>query len=690
MAIFSDANWVRHSFLVNRRDLDDYDKDRRYYSSASAKFTDTTPGGNYPINPPYQFTSHADPKAIKVNITTGAPYQSRETQYMDPNDSARFGDGRGMGRYYSEAIDDNSQVIHMRFGVAKFNSLSPWFANAYDTNVGHLARTGETRGTIGYTLGRVFGFVVIYSFWELWALKKVADTVAAAARVAMNAPASKFYYIHHTMPLYWNAVTTIVNTIAVNKGIIPKWNTKKDEHGAVDQVDDNEREELHAAMPEIFDENGRIQIYGMANRAQRLARANYKKADEEAKRQNYSDLNQRYNAILEEEVANEGNTKSYDEYMNEWFASQALKPDTLKGDELPAAEPKPNAPGDLSVAEVNAAQDKDNASKSATGISKWELFWTNLTAELDDGSAFASFRVNSTGPVSETFTNNVEESELARKINNQSASARSTTFDFAGGNITDGAVGTMITAAKNLVTDVVAGTLDSLALNGLSMLAGAAFVDVPKHWASSVAQLPRANYTINLVSPYGNPVSQLLDLYIPLSMLLAGALPLATGKQSYTSPFLCEMFDKGRCQTRLGMIDSLTVTRGVGNLGFNNRGNAMAIDVTFSVIDMSSIMYMPIAEGFNIGRAALNKVTGGLSSVVGAAFDEDTAFTDYMNVLGALSLGDQIHYFRKMRLNVAKANAAADNFFTIPHFTNWLGDTPPVKLFEVFFKGTAR
>ena len=54
---------------------------------------------------------------------------------------------------------------------------------------------------------------------------------------------------------------------------------------------------------------------------------------------------------------------------------------------------------------------------------------------------------------------------------------------------------------------------------------------------------------------------------VPLSMLLAGALPKSTGKHSYDAPFLVEIYDKGKAQTRLGIIDSISITRGVGRLG---------------------------------------------------------------------------------------------------------------------------
>jgi hypothetical protein len=91
----------------------------------------------------------------------------------------------------------------------------------------------------------------------------------------------------------------------------------------------------------------------------------------------------------------------------------------------------------------------------------------------------------------------------------------------------------------------------------------------------------------------------MFNIYIPLAMIMAGALPLATGKQSYTSPFLCEVHDRGRLLTRLGIIDSLSITRGTSNLGFNNVGKAMSMEISFSVLDLSSIMSMPIRPSFS-------------------------------------------------------------------------------------------
>lgn len=51
-----------------------------------------------------------------------------------------------MGRKYSEAIDDNGQLIHMRFGLPQFNSLMTFFTGFYDSGASILSRTGRSPG----------------------------------------------------------------------------------------------------------------------------------------------------------------------------------------------------------------------------------------------------------------------------------------------------------------------------------------------------------------------------------------------------------------------------------------------------------------------------------------------------------------------------------------------------------------
>jgi len=675
--VFRDNQWIRQSFLVNSDSLESDDIIKRTFTTASLKFTDSALGGNFAINPPPQFTATADMNVKGV-----------------------FSTGYGMGRYYSEAIDDNAQVIHMRFGVPQFNSLTTFFTGFYDSPAGQLARTGRS-SDVFYMLGVAAGFIVSIISWKLLAVHLIGDAV----RFALQKPSSKFYYLKPTMPLYWNAVTTMVNQIAVNKGIVPRIGDNDIQGFGQKELNGNYEfgsdavMKLHEMIPEVINENGGIDVYAMSTRAQRLARKRMKIMQ---KKLNADGLDFDYKTKITE-IMNEALTdtapRSFLTYLKNWIitepsksVSQVANPGTGETSNASSSTTNdPNAPAAKNNETPNPPDENFSRNESA-----WGGFFEFARAELDDGGAFASFRVNSTGQINESFSNSVIESELSNKINGMSASARSTNFDFANGNISDGVIGKAVGAVISGVKDFVAGVGKGLEISGLATLNGAAFVDIPKHWHSSSASLPRANYTINLVSPYGNPISQMFNLYVPLTMLLAGALPLSTGKQSYTSPFLVELYDQGRCQTRLGMIDSISITRGTGNLGFDNAGHAMGIDVTFSVIDMSSIMHMPITQYFrfkNMMIAAGDAVGGeaGAAAMAGltGAFDDDTVFSDYMAVLSSIGLQDQIYSYRKLKLQLTNRIQAFKSWTSPAHFASFAGDTVPGRLLSALYKGTA-
>ena len=182
---------------------------------------------------------------------------------------------------------------------------------------------------------------------------------------------------------------------------------------------------------------------------------------------------------------------------------------------------------------------------------------------------------------------------------------------------------------------------------------------------------------MQLVSPYGNPISQMINIYIPMCMILAAALPLSTGKQSYTSPFLLELYDQGKAQTRLGIIDSLSFVRGTTNLGFSKNKNFMSVDVTFTVADLSSVMHMPLTSGFS-----LNPLKG--------IMDEDTVYTDYLHVLAAATLGQSIYPTRKLRDNLLVKWRSLEAWTSPARWAGIIHEKTPLGLIDMFVKGTDR
>ena len=229
------------------------------------------------------------------------------------------------------------------------------------------------------------------------------------------------------------------------------------------------------------------------------------------------------------------------------------------------------------------------------------------------------------------------------------------------------------------------GFAKGVGIDGIAALAGNAFADFPKHWDASSANLPRADYTIQCRSWSGNDITRFQRLFIVPAMLLAGALPLATGNSSYRSPFLCEVYSRGAVQIRLGIIDSLTITRGVGTLGWNKDRKPLGIDISFSVVDLSSLLYVPIAPGFS----PLD-ILDGAKSFSAKLFAEDTPYHDYMAVLSSMSLSSQIYQIPKLVRNLTRGVADFNSWFSVSHTANWFAGTTPGRIWSAFLKGTER
>ena len=663
-----DASWVRQSFMMSGKSSDPEFERWRLQTLASQKFTDTRLGGNFTINNLPQYTRYADIRVSGLNSVNQKATKGKQNNHL------------GMGRFYEEQVDRNASQIFMRFGVPAFQGMLSFFTSFYDGNASLLAREGRAPG-IMYYLGRAAGL-----YFTLPILPYIL--AGQFVKFIFQKPSSKYYYMKPTMPLYWNRCNYILNHLAVNMQLVPRVFGAND--GATPQeegvaVSKDLLEYAHTMAPDIFRKNGGIDIYAVANKAQRMADARYNQMIDLAEQARdakdlQAKLKEHETTLIvtpEPRFQDKGDKTGMMLYLEDYhngpagnmnYAHKEALANTVNTDASQLqAEKAPGSEGekqpDESVAyqkelrsKYRANPNDPNNPTTEPGYGDEPSFWDSYFANRRDGSDFIGFKVDFPGTVSESFSSSTKESEMASKINGMSSSARSARFDFSDGNTGIG----MLDGAMQGLRDVVTGALDQMHVSGLLSLAGSALVDFPKQWESSSASMPSASYTIELRTPYGNPLSRFMNLYVPLACLLAAALPISTGKQSYTSPFLCEMYHRGRNQIKMGMITSLSITRGTGNLGFNNRGEALGIDVSFEITDFSSIMHMPIDASF-------------------LSFDEDNAFTDYMAVLGNLSIADQVYSLRKLAINLTRKREQIDTFFSRAHFAlaldnTWIGN----------------
>ncbi len=668
-----DGSWVRQSFITYQTPLDErrtgvllapQDRYNRSFSTAILKYTDSSPGGNKMINPPPQFTRYADihPPRLAGDTPEVGVHTPKNHQTL------------GQGRYYSESIDDNSQVIHMRFGIATFTSLTTFFTGFYSGNLAAMARGARFTDDFVTKWATRVGNVIGLAISPLFIVPIAIMMLGSMARFFMNSPSSKFYTLKPAMPLYWNAVTSIVNQLAVNSGLSSQVNTDTAKlllKGGTGTTDLKRNEIMNVVgqfLPKgLLQNDGSINVYSIANRTNRMEMQYQKRLAEAfanaAPDASWFDVVRR--AIAANPLDNfSDDAPNFQNYMSRFF-------NFLSFNKVTSTEDAKNATFEKDVKAKGYNEKGDRYNGEAATPPGWSDYFV---ANANDGSEWVSYRVDYTGPASEHFDNSVTESSLASKINSMSRSSRDTRFNLADGNT--GVIG--VDQVISAVRGVVSGIAETVHVEGLFALAGSAFVDIPKHWNESSGSLNKSNYNITLISPYGNPVSRLFNIWLPLATLLAGALPLATGKQSHTSPFLVELHDRGRSISRLAIVDSMTITRGTSNLGFDREGNAMAIEVSFSVLDLSSVVAMPIHAGFDI----LNPLEG--------LFDDANAFTDYLMTLSGMKLTDTIHRVPLLKYQINKKLADMNSYFSAAHIGSYLSSMPGVQLLGAAMKGTDR
>lgn len=715
-----DRIWVRKSFLLSPEALTDADIAQRAMTSASLKFTDTTLGGNFVFNPPPQFCRYADINASRgAKSVVWAPSMGG-LMGAEPElglTKARMTNSRGMGRLYSEMIDDNGQVVTMRFGVPQYNSFVQFFGNFYDPTSSMLARTGRGPGFI-FTAFKLAGLALALP-WQ---------PVILAGRVYRrlgNIPASKFYYLKPTMHTYWNAVSTIANGIGLNLGITPMSMTKGQKGVMELETNDyssGELKKFHEAMPDFIAPDGTFDVRAIASRAQRLANVYNTRVRNKLDRFEATPANAA-NAAANEEALRKVFQEIHDEGLNN--AATISDPGSIsqsnyvqnyldiEGNSPTGADGKINTDMVEAATTPMGGDPKNGQSRGQYDIEgpdmayessgmpaeqgRWDKvvswgksFWEFHQAENRDGSAWVSFRVDYNSTQNESFSNATRPHDMAGQMNSMSQQNRTTRINFSEGNVGDGIIASAIEASVGAAKAAVLGLASGVQLAGLAALAGNALVDVPNIVDGSTAQLPRLDCTIQLRSPYGNKLALMRNIYIPLATLLAGVLPISHGSHAYGVPFLCEAYCQGRAAIRLGVIDNMTITRGTGNVGWNQDRQALGIDVTFSIVDLSTMLHMPISanmrtlgDGVVMGvGSAVNWLTNSekgseyASAIAPSTYDEDSAFTDYLAVLGSLSHPDMTYGTRRWYMNRMRT------------MRNWKDQFTPASMAQAFTYGT--
>lgn len=615
-----DENWVKTAFVLPKdKFTDETDLKNRYWTSAMGKFTDGRFGCNIGVNCFSQFTPYAD-------IPDKGRLQGREDLKLTENTG-----NLGMGGYWSQAFDDPEQIIYMRFGVPEFNNFFDFFTKAFNYGSSVLARTGRWPSFL-YDAANFIGTYIAVTAFPLIAVAVLAYQTADYFLFRQSA---KFYHMKPTMHLYWSAVNSLVNTLALNSGIYPRMmNMNADDTkrlGMPFKMDQENMDIYHRLAPDIFTVENYIDVFALANRAQRLA--NQLLEDE------FNALNQGtatdYLGYVKSEMTGDGrHTTRISDEKNHVPFSLLVNQFLMFGKYYDAPKKEVQVETDIRTANKEDTYDPLYSEGSFNNFKK------HLAAEFRSGGQFAVFRVAYTGATSESFSNSAVESDLSSKLNGMSSEFAHKRFTFGNGSAFGDVVQTMTGAATDVAMGLLSGATFGLA-DTIKGLLGEGFIEIPKHWQSSSASLPRAQYKLQLMAPYGNIISRIMKLFVPFAMIAAGAWPRSTGRQSYTGPFTCQLYDTGHVQIPLGMITEFSVTRGSGNVGFTTKGQPLSMEISFTVTDLSTILHMPLTAG---------KLFGPDPTMV----DEESTLTNYLAAVAGQTVFNQIFPMTKAKIRAAK------------------------------------
>ena len=652
-----DADWIGQAFLVNPLDLDDIDRYNRTWSTADLKFTDSSVGGNIVINPVPQPSRLTDPR-IRGRRRGG----KRVTLAYDVN--------VGMGPWYSETIDDNADILHLQFGVKEFNSLVTFWSRSVDYATSVIVNSG--RSPIAYTAGDWVGTAAVFTAFP--GLTIAIYGIKALLQLTSSDKAFAYYYMKPDMISFWKTANIMVTTFCLEAGILaPSFmtgNNLAERIGLPVQIDQDDLKEIKALLPNMFTKNNNIDLMFLAGRAQRLANAQLR---------------------IERNLFEEGILYNKD-FIGHVRESTSTREKTMQGEgvisalnEVFSISAMPKAVYDM-ASEVKTVDDLDNIAQTkgqaaygykdpyvstADSNSSPSTDLENVTNEGTDGyaatvsktikdffsaagesfdsavrggGAYLNLKVDHVGSYTDSIDNSTTSIPAEDAVKQLSASAKSVAYSFNGGNI----AGNIDTALKYF-GDFASGTLNGVTFglaSAIPALTGGGYIDIPKMWDDSTFTSPTTSFTIPLLSPSADTISKLIYEWIPLCAIMAGALPRAIGNSSYSSPFLCSAFMKGKLKIDLGMITAIGIQRSTANLGYDKQGRALGIDVSLTISDLSNRMTAPVSN-----------------SAVGTFFsslNDDSAINRYISTVAARDLMTNKFSVPKAKIKLSRALMSLD------------------------------
>lgn len=562
--IIFDEDWLETTLSANIRDYEGDNIAHLYRTGVMYETMDTSIGGNLCINPPYGFTPGAD-----------SYYKGRMMgRVNDTPDGTSF--NIGMGRKYYEYIQQNSPVrtLSLEFGVPEFKNIVSYLMGAIDYS--KMIIVNEGRSPTWYYIGQAIGIGAAFVANPIFTASFYIITKLWNVVFGLSDP--RFYHMKPSMHTFYMSVNNMMQLSAAERGFtrlnIDDAKTSLSTNKV--KITEYEKGLMAKEMPNIFNSNGVIDVLSISSRYQLLLNTkllNEAKLFDGGSVDDYTTLLKKPNGVttadFHEELRN----------LSSFIADTEKKKD------------------EQSTVEEDYKKNSDGTVKQ-TSTSSWTTEAIKYYKSAATNTSNAIFlQVEYLGVSTDSFSNTTKELPVKSFMDSTSSAFRDIRFSLGSMDIINQTATEFLKNSRDVAMGVLDGASFGLS-NIIHSLIGGGYVDLPLMWDDSTANIEEHSFKISLNFPYGNTASLLTDMDLVLYSILAGMLPRSIGRSAYGSPLLCKAFVAGSVNIDFGMISSLTVARGSGNIGHNVLGSPLNTDITFTIKDFNEIFSAPTEDGF--------------------------------------------------------------------------------------------
>lgn len=250
---------------------------------------------------------------------------------------------------------------------------------------------------------------------------------------------------------------------------------------------------------------------------------------------------------------------------------------------------------------------KTNEYSAKFGSFKWQKAINSKLKGFINGNEYVAFYIDSETSISESFGNSTTQSALASSFNSASEISREMQFlagpiagikiDALSTESSDDAFSNALSDIKNVATKYLGNSkLFSNIEEGFRTIGKGGKLVFPEIWDDSDFS-KSYDIDIKLRSPDGDKISWYLNICVPLIHLIALAAPRSMSSNAYKSPFLIRAYYKGIFNCDMGIITSMSVTKGKES-AWTVDGLPLEVDVSMQLKDLYSLFMMTNTTGY--------------------------------------------------------------------------------------------